>query len=110
AGSHLDDEVHDTFRVQAVGRHVWMQRRRYASFLGPDVQTALWVVRRTPLDARATVGAIQGHVALIFRDPLGPAGLQQQSPATLQSQESSREVLDIERAWLHTGLAHERRR
>ena len=98
-GSHLGNEVHDTLGMQAVRWDVGMQRRRKASSFSVQMfRLRCRIIGRTPLDAGATVGAVKGHIALIFRDPLRPTGLQQQCPAILQSQEGGREILDIEGA------------
>src|SRR5215211_1249085 len=95
--------------MPAVGRHVWMQSRWHAVYLGPDIQTAVGIPGSSPLVFGASIGAVQHHVAVIFRNPLSPARLQQQGSATLQTDKGAREILDIEGAVLHPGFAHERR-
>ena len=106
AGAHLGQELHHTLTVPAVWRWGRVELGGDAFDLGPDRQPAVGILRfATPLDAGAAVGAVDRDVALVVRDPLGPAGLQQQGATVGEPEERGRQVLDVELSPAGAGLA-----
>ena len=103
------DEVGDRLGVAAVRRHGGMQLAGTPSF---SVQ--MLSLRygshglAAPLDVGAAVGAVHRDVALVVRDPLRPAGFDQQRAAVVQPQERRGQVLDVELRLRDPGLAGRR--
>src|SRR5215218_8074045 len=104
----LLEEVQYASLMQSIAWDCGLQRGRDPLLLGPDVKCAVWIAWRAPLHARAAVGAVDGHIAVILGNPLSPAGLQQQSAAPIEPEKRGGQVLDVELALLDPRLSHGR--
>jgi hypothetical protein len=104
-GADLLQELGDGGRVPAVLPDLRAELGRDPGDLGPHGDPVV-AGAAAPFDGRPAVGPVEGDVAEVLGDPLGPAGLQQHRRPALQAQEGGGEVLDLEgRAVLDLGDA-----